>query len=462
MSFFSQYQVITPVVIIGLFWIIPRKYRAYLVLGGSYMFYGLFRLSYVFLLAAVTLSNYYGSIVLAKNEKHIRKRILFIILAFNLLLLVVFKYLDFLLFNYKGILGLLGITVPLLSFEILLPVGISFYTFQCLGYTIDVYKNECKATKKLLDFALFASFFPQLIAGPIESAKNLLPQIKFSQKFDMNNFWRGVDLIIWGIFKKLVIADGIGMYVDYVFSNNSSFLLTLTASFAFGLQIYSDFSAYTDIARGLGKLFMVDLMKNFNSPFLAPSPKEFFKRWHMSLYKWVIKYLFIPLGGSKKSTFRVAVNIMAVWLIMGLWHGASWTYVLWGVYCGVLVVISHFEVKNSGKIFRGYSGIFLTYTLINSSFLIFRSPSISYFFSIIANPVVGFFSHIDAACILAVITAVYSIPIILVDSIKSFLEKAENMGRWLYPMRIIVYHILISVTVLLAPQYTEYFIYFQF
>ncbi len=269
-----------------------------------------------------------------------RRAVMLISLAANLGLLGFFKYYDFFAASLTAGLEQLGVTVSPLTLDVILPVGISFYTFQTLSYTIDVYRGDLRAHRSLVEFALFVAFFPQLVAGPIVRAADLLPQIAVPRRLDLRQTYDGGLLIFWGLFKKLALADNLAVLVDNVFSpeathNGGGVLLGV---YAFALQIYCDFSGYTDIARGCSKLLGFELMLNFNLPYLASNPVDFWRRWHISLSQWLRDYLYIPLGGSRRGPRRACVNLMITMILGGLWHGAAWTFVLWGVYQGALLV----------------------------------------------------------------------------------------------------------------------------
>ena len=264
-----------------------------------------------------------------------RKWWLVLSLISNLSVLGFFKYFNFFVDSVQAGLAALGMNTSLPVLQVVLPVGISFYTFQSLSYTIDVYRGRLRACRSLLDFALFVAFFPQLVAGPIERAEALVPRVLSSRVFNLVVARDALVLMAWGFFKKLVIADNVGVIANRVFSmKDPGFEMLWAGVFAFGVQIYADFSAYTDIARGTARWLGFDLMKNFDHPYVAVSPSDFWRRWHISLSSWFRDYLYIPLGGSRHGLPRTLLNVMITFVISGLWHGAAWNFVLWGTFHG--------------------------------------------------------------------------------------------------------------------------------
>lgn len=338
-------------IVIAIYFVIPRKTRYLWLLAASYYFYMGWNPKYALLIAFSTVVTYFSGIFIEKINNRIsdknetdeeykkairqKKQVVAVSFTVNLLILVFFKYFDFLLGNINGILSRFGISIVEKPFDVLLPVGISFYTFQALSYTMDVYRNEIKAEKNILKYALFVSFFPQLVAGPIERSKNLLKQIETVHTFDLWNYERitkGLTVMLWGFFQKMVIADRIAILVDNVYDKywlyGSSALILATILFAF--QIYCDFGSYSNIAIGAAEVMGFSLMENFDTPYFSTSIKEFWRRWHISLSTWFRDYLYIPLGGNRKGTFRKYLNLIITFLVSGLWHGASWSFIVWG------------------------------------------------------------------------------------------------------------------------------------
>lgn len=346
------FAVFLPIVFI-LYWVLPHKMRWILMLAASYYFYMSWNAKYVFLILFTTIISYAAAILLEKTERLRNKKWILVGTTVACLgVLFFFKYFNFVSESVTAVFRLFAIQMNPVLLNLLLPVGISFYTFQTLSYVIDVYKGDVKAEHHFGYYAAFISFFPQLVAGPIERTNNLLPQIKAEHKFDYDQATYGLKLMAWGYFKKIVIADTLSQFVSKVYDapqGFSGFALVLATVF-FTLQIYCDFSGYSDIAIGTAKLLGINLMTNFKSPYFSQSIKEFWSRWHISLSTWFRDYVYIPLGGSRVGKIRHAVNLLITFLVSGLWHGANWTFVIWGGIHGLGQVIENAIVpKNKLK-----------------------------------------------------------------------------------------------------------------
>ena len=356
-----EFAIFLPVVF-ALYWLLPDKYRNLLLLTASCIFYMSWNAAYILLMGSCILISYTAGILIDKRPQ--RKKLIFGIAAvLSFLLLGYFKYYNFLIDTLHNISLMLGGGPVDLMKDILLPVGISFYTFQSVGYVADVSRGKVKAEKNLLDYAAFVSFFPQLVAGPIERTQNLLPQIKAAKVFTYEKAAYGAKLMLWGFYKKLVIADVLGAYVDRIYGNiTASKGLDLIIAIIFHtIQIYCDFSGYSDIARGSAKLLGIDLMVNFRSPFFASSVSDFWRRWHISLTTWFKDYVYIPLGGNRKGMFRKDLNLMITFFLSGLWHGSAWHFVMWGCVNGFAQVIESWFKKPIEKIREKKAGrIFCT------------------------------------------------------------------------------------------------------
>ncbi len=338
---FNSYNFIIffPIVTL-IYYLFPHKIKKIWLLIASYYFYMCWNPKYVLILLFSTIITYICGLLIAKSDnindkkKRAKEKKIIVTLGCILILniLLIFKYYKFITQNISIILNKLNFRLVNSPIDLLLPVGISFFTFQSIGYIIDVYRGEIKAEKNFFRYALFISFFPQLVAGPIERSKNLLQQINEKQSFDFERVKDGMLLMIWGFFQKIVIADRVSVVVDTVFNNFPKFkgLYIVIGAILFGIQIYCDFSGYSMIAIGASKILGFNIMENFNSPYLAMSISEFWKRWHISLTTWFRDYLYIPLGGNRKGKCRKYLNTMIVFLLSGLWHGANWTYVVWG------------------------------------------------------------------------------------------------------------------------------------
>lgn len=337
-------------IVVGMYYLIPQKLRNYWLLAASYYFYMCWNAKYVVLLLFSTIVTYVSGLSLErcsradKEEKNIRRqKKLCVAVSFilNLSILVVFKYLNFGMESLQWIFGQMHIALNVPAVDLLLPVGISFYTFQALGYTMDVYRGEIYAEKNFFRYALFVSFFPQLVAGPIERSKNLLRQLDKPAKPSFDSFRDGLLLMLWGYFMKVVLADRIAVFVDTVYGDFETYtgVYLIVATILFAVQIYCDFSGYSVIAMGAAKILGIQLMENFDSPYLSVSVAEFWRRWHISLSSWFRDYLYIPLGGNRKGKIRKYVNLLITFGVSGLWHGADWSYVIWGLLNGIWQII---------------------------------------------------------------------------------------------------------------------------
>lgn len=365
-----------------------------LLLVASYIFYGWWDWRFLSLIIASTFLDYFVALALQKTERSSKRKVLLAIsLAGNLGMLGFFKYYNFFVTSWIEAWSSVGITMEATTLNIILPVGISFYTFQTLSYTIDVYRKEMQPTKSFIDFAAFVTFFPQLVAGPIERASHLLPQFYKNRTFDYQNAVDGVKLIIWGMFKKVVVADNCAFFVNTIFENPEAYssgeLFVGMVFFAF--QIYGDFSGYSDMAIGISKLFGFDLMVNFKFPYFSRDIAEFWRRWHISLSTWFRDYIYIPLGGSKGSKWFQIRNVMIIFLVSGFWHGANWTYVVWGLFHALLFLpLLLFNVNRSHLITKSYgwldfAKIGVTFLVVCIGWVFFRADSITDAFQYLAQ-----------------------------------------------------------------------------
>ena len=404
MSFCSiEFFIFLPIVSI-LYYVIPTNtrvnYRSIWLLITSYFFYMSWNPKYAVLILLSTVITYYCGIVIEKinyvNDNEKKERViqknacLIICIILNLSILLIFKYGNFFLSNISIVLNRIGISFTSPTIDLLLPVGISFYTFQALGYTIDVYRKDIHAEDSFIQYALFVSFFPQLVAGPIERSGNLIKQLREPHCFDADKVRDGLLLMLYGYFMKLVIADRIAIFVDTVYANYGEYRgwYLIVATVLFGIQIYCDFNGYTLIARGAAKIMGFELMENFDAPYFASTVSEFWKRWHISLTSWFRDYLYIPLGGNRCGKLRKYINIIIVFGVSGLWHGANWTFVVWGLLNGVYQIIGSVlkpikdQIISTLKLNRGSLGhrllqVIITFILVDFSWLFFRANSIS-------------------------------------------------------------------------------------
>ena len=335
------YGIFLPIVF-TIYWLLPNKYRWILLLISSYYFYMSWNPKYIVLIFGTTFVSYLaGRLIEHYESKKAKKAVLVGALVICLGVLGIFKYFNFFVDSFVAILSKFAIQLHPVTLRLLLPVGISFYTFQTIGYMVDVYRGKVPAEKHFGIYATFISFFPQLVAGPIERTSNLLPQIMKEKKFDYEEASYGLKLMAWGFFKKLVLADGLAVFVDAAYREmeRATGLDWLVVFFFFQIQVYCDFSGYSDIAIGTAKLFDIKLMKNFNSPFFSTSVREMWARWHISLGTWFRDYVYVPLGGSRCSKARRDFNLITTFLLSGLWHGAKWNCVIWGGLNGLVQVL---------------------------------------------------------------------------------------------------------------------------
>jgi alginate O-acetyltransferase complex protein AlgI len=406
-------------VVFGVHWLLPRRARNLFLVIASYFFYGYIHPWFLYLLWFVTLAVYGSGLGMDALPAY-RRTFMALGLGACLAMLGVFKYANFFADNIVLALRGLGLELSQPMIRIALPVGISFFAFQGMSYVIDVYRGDIRARRSLIDVALFKAFFPQLVAGPIERATHFLPQIEERREFKPELALEGVMLMIWGFFKKLVIADNVSVIANKIFViAHPAFPLLWAGVFAFCVQIFADFSGYTDIARGTAKLFGFNLIENFRHPYLASSPVDFWRRWHISLSTWLRDYVYIPLGGSRGSRLFSARNVMITFLLSGLWHGASWNYVLWGGYWGALIVI----YNNVGRFTPAWIAetrsllpikVLLMFGLTNVGWLMFRETDLHQlmaYFSL--SPWAATPLEWHAAAYFSMMVLLYSIPLMI-------------------------------------------------
>ncbi len=378
-------------IVIPLYYVIPKKLRNPLLLIASYIFYGYWDYRFTALLALSTIIDFtVGQKLHKSQDPKTRKRWLLLSMFSNLGILGVFKYYGFFISSFVPLVEFFGGSLDYLHLNIILPVGISFYTFQTMSYTIDIYRKRLEPTSNLIDFAVFVSFFPQLVAGPIERASNLLPQIAKVPLPTRDQIQKGLVLIVFGLFKKVMIGDTTGRIVDHIFTQPDIYRSPelLAALILFSIQIYADFSGYSSIARGTAKLLGIELMKNFEQPYLSQNITEFWRRWHISLSSWLKDYLYISLGGNRKGVNRTYVNLMITMLLGGLWHGASWNFVIWGGLHGIYLAIhklmlgkkktvDSYHYQGVKSLLRYLMNTSFTYLLVLFTWLFFRATDLS-------------------------------------------------------------------------------------
>jgi alginate O-acetyltransferase complex protein AlgI len=454
-----------------------KKSQNLFLLAISYFFYGWWDWRFLFLILASSLLDFYIGMKISKTpEKSKRKKLLALSLFFNLGALALFKYYDFFISSLVEIVP--GLDADGLLLKVMLPVGISFYTFQTLSYSIDIYKDKIKAESNLVSFAAFVCFFPQLVAGPIERAKDLLPQFEKNRLFKSKDAYDGLQLILWGPFKKSVIADNISTYVDKIFGEYQHYDsgTLLLGAMLFSSQIYCDFSGYSDIAIGTSKLFGFNLSRNFNFPYFSKNITEFWKKWHMSLTNWFKDYIYIPLGGSRVTSIILVRNIFIVFFVSGIWHGANLTYILWGVLNGVLFIPialynKHYE---KSKILNAriliIPRIVFTFFLVSILWVFFRADSIDIAFGYVEG-IANLTDFSPVAYLKGIYGFVtwnkcqYIFPLLFILYVFEYLNKNNQFGLdfKLKP----VFKLLLSIFIfflwfVFANYPSEEFIYFQF
>jgi D-alanyl-lipoteichoic acid acyltransferase DltB (MBOAT superfamily) len=450
------------VVVYSLYYRLPLSGQNWLLLGASYLFYGTWDPRFLLLLGGSTVFDYVvGRQLAVETRQHIRRRWLMASLIGNLGVLAFFKYFGFFVDSARHALSSLGVQVPTWSLEIILPVGISFYTFQTLSYTIDVYAGRLTPIRSLRDFALFVAYFPQLVAGPIERATNLLPQIVQRRTVTLAHVHRGLWLISWGLFKKVAIADNLAILVDRTFAQGSGAtgLEYLVAIYAFAYQIYCDFSGYSDMARGLAALMGIELMVNFRRPYLATDPRDFWRRWHISLSTWLRDYLYIPLGGSRGGGVRTALALFATMVLGGLWHGAAWTFVAWGAFHGAILIVHRTVSVDRGvtipdTIIGRWSSRIAMFHLVAFGWLLFRAESLGHVGTILTAMTT------PASRSLAVLQGLAAVAV--VTSLLAFVERVSDDDVQMGPWRTAATALLLASVWVAAPVAGRPFLYFQF
>ncbi|MBN2350165.1 MAG: MBOAT family protein [Bacteroidales bacterium] len=465
--------------VVALYFALSPKYRWILLLIASYYFYMCWNYKYVVLIFTTTFINYIAGIQIYKSERRkVKKFYLIAGLVTSLGILFFFKYFNFFGESLNFLFNKFNIFYSVPSYDFLLPVGISFYTFQTLSYTIDVYRNNQEPEYHFGKFALFVSFFPQLVAGPIERSINLLPQ--FHKKFylDYERMKNGIILMAYGFFKKVVIADRLSEYVSTVYNNPEIYsgINNIIATFFFSFQIYCDFSGYSDIAIGTALIMGYKLMQNFNRPYFAINIREFWQRWHISLSTWFRDYVYIPLGGSRVNTFRRYFNLFVTFLVSGLWHGANWTFVIWGALHGLYSVIGvrfkfiqvqtkkFFQSRNLNVLHRILQILF-TYLLVYFSWIFFRANNVTDAFLIIkkifvfsdSNPLNLFHFKIDfyLSFILIAILIVFEI-------FSEWFQIRSYLGKLPGILKIVLVILLFASIFILGKWDSIDFLYFQF
>ena len=455
-----------------LYWTMQRqlKLQNICLLIASYVFYGWWDWRFLILILITSLSSFFSGLYIAKSRK--KKLFLTANICLNLGILAVFKYYGFFADNLNLLLLQFGFSLDMPTWRIILPVGISFYTFQSLSYSIDVYRGKLPATRDVVAFCTYIAFFPQLVAGPIERATNLLPQMLSRRRFDYAEAVDGLRRILWGFFKKLVIADSCAYAVNQIWDGyaDANAVTLLCGMVLFTFQIYGDFSGYSDIAIGTAKLFGVRLMENFRLPYFSRSIGEFWRRWHISLMTWFRDYLYIPLGGSRIGTSRTIRNVFIVFLLSGLWHGANWTFVVWGGYNAVLLVMARWLWKSKTNAdervgVRDLGSVCFTFALVVLGWVVFRAESLSEASGYLQRFAVALTSVNLGMPAYGKVTVIYCLLLVFIEWIqRDRLCPLQLDGCWLGRYRWtrwMVYYVVFMLTFFCRGE-EQTFIYFQF
>lgn len=464
----------------GIYYFLPYKLRWFWLLSASCYFYMSFIPQYILILAFTITIDYFAGLFIARLSGRKKKYFLILSILSNIGMLFVFKYFNFFNANFSALATLIHWNYSIKNLALILPIGLSFHTFQSLSYIVEVYRGKQKAERNFGIFALYVMFYPQLVAGPIERPQNLLHQFREEHRFEIDRFMSGLRLIIWGLFKKVVIADRVSFFANQIFNNlhNYTGAHFLLATFFFTFQIYCDFSGYSDMARGLARTLGFELMVNFNAPYFSKSISEFWRRWHISLSSWFRDYVYIPLGGSRVSNFRWQFNLFLTFLLSGIWHGANWTYVIWGGLNGFYLVFSIWTEKLRSRltkllklqdtIFQKIYQTVFTFFLIFLSWIFFRAQSLqdakyilkqiwlngynlgslrpylgqNYYSLLIAFSAIGF--------------------LMIVDYFIFNSQRFAKLRRTSWPLQVVAYSLAVLVIMLLGRFTNEQFIYFQF
>ena len=463
------FAVFFAVVYVGYLRLMRRhRWQNLLLLVASYVFYGWWDVRFLSLIVISTLVDYgVGRALGRATDEGLRRRLLAASMVTNLGILGFFKYFDFFVESFAGLVGAFGLQANVTTLNILLPVGISFYTFQTMSYTIDIYRGQLRPTGSLLNFATFVAFFPQLVAGPIERAVTFLPQVERPRRITAAQVEGGLWLILWGLFKKVAVADRAALVANEVFNNYTSYsgLDILIGVLAFTVQIYGDFSGYTDIARGIAKLLGFELMLNFRLPYFAVSPSDFWRRWHISLSTWLRDYLYIPLGGNRGGVFGTYRNLMVTMLLGGLWHGARWNFVLWGAYHGLILVL--FRLLDRTPIdrspwerpVRAVVQMAFMFGLTVFGWLLFRVETLAQLGGMLGRVSLAVSGQsVELLAALGVAAA----PLLAVDVYQYVRGDLFAVPRLGVPLRSVVYSLLLVWMFVYGVRASVEFVYFQF
>jgi alginate O-acetyltransferase complex protein AlgI len=458
------------VAVTTLFFVLPHRLRWLMLLLASCFFYMFFVPIFILILAATIVVDYLAGILIEDTPDPRKKKIFLSMSIVSVcVVLFVFKYFNFFNANFAALAAALHWNYSIEALSILLPIGLSFHTFQSLSYVIEVYRGRQKAERHFGIFALYVMYFPQLVAGPIERPQNLLHQFHQQKYFDLSRLQDGLSLALWGLFKKVVVADSLAIYTDTVYNSSShhSGLSLLVATYCFAFQIYCDFSGYSDIARGVSRVYGIELMKNFDAPYFSKSISEFWTRWHISLSTWFRDYVYIPLGGNRVSLGRNFFNLFFVFLLSGFWHGANWTFIAWGGLHGMYLIAERLwgiarmrlGISNKGGLLRQGLAVLLTFHLVTVAWVFFRARDVATAFDIVRRMLVPtgplFFDAVLVQCALGVLI------VIVGDWLIRRTDYWDNLDR--YPAtRFATSMAMLFGISLLGVESGAQFIYFQF
>ena len=473
-------MIFLPVVFL-LYWFVFKrlKWQNLLILVASYVFYGWWDWRFLILIVITSLSSYVSGLLIKRYEGHRgrQKAVSAANIILNLGILATFKYFNFFVGSFEALFQALGMEMDWPTMRIILPVGISFYTFQALSYSIDVYSRKIEPTRDIIAFFSFISFFPQLVAGPIERAANLLPQMLRDRTFDYATAVDGMRQMLWGFFKKLIIADTCAEVVNQTWDGMSGLpgLNLFIAAVLFSFQIYADFSGYSDIAIGCAKLFGIRLTTNFRVPYLSRNLREFWRRWHITLMSWFTQYVYYPLGGSRHSRARTIFNTIVVFALSGLWHGANWTYVLWGLYHAVLFIPlillgikAHKDTVAAGRLlptWRELASMVVTFLLVTFGLVIFRAPDLAQLSDYVGRMFSPSLFKLSGLTMKMATSLLWCAGLLLVEWVQREREHVLQIdGYRLFatkPVRLAIYAAIVFMIFYFAGQ-VQTFIYFQF
>jgi len=456
-------------IVFCLYWLVTKgdiRRQNWILLLASYFFYGWWDWRFLSLIAISSIVDYFVGLYMGREENPaMRKRLLWVSIGVNLGFLGFFKYYNFFADSFADAFSFLGHSFSPTSLHVVLPVGISFYTFQTMSYTIDIYRKKLVPTEDMLGFFAFVSFFPQLVAGPIERAANLLPQFSRQRTFSYEQVSSGLKLMLWGLFMKVVVADRVGIYVDTIYNNADMHngLSFTVATIFFSFQIYCDFAGYSLMAIGCAQLFDFKLMENFRRPYFAGTFKEFWSRWHISLSTWFKDYVYIPLGGNRVSPMRQNFNLFLTFVISGFWHGANWTFVIWGAIHGLYQIIEKniFKVKRDFKP-RFYHIIFI-YALTCLAWIFFRATSLSDASTIFVQIFTDFGTHLHIGDLGIFLYALMGLSVLFVhDLAQEYFPKINLLHHHQFAIRIASILFLMIYIISFGVFDGSQFIYFQF